>query len=47
MEALLAGTVFDGVHVPLLTAPQVALPVLCDRSVAQSIVAELSTTSLA
>jgi hypothetical protein len=38
---------FDGVHVPLFTAPQVALPMLCDRSVAQLTVAELSTTSLA
>jgi hypothetical protein len=47
MEALVAGTLFDGVHVPLFTAPQVALPVLCDRSVAQLIVAALSTTSLA
>jgi hypothetical protein len=47
IDALVAVTVFDGTHVPLLTTPQVALPLLCDRSVAQLIVAELSTTSLA
>ena len=36
---------FDGVHWPPLTVPQVAVPVLWERSVAQVTVAELPTTS--
>jgi hypothetical protein len=46
MAAIFAVTGFEGVHVPFATAPHVAVPELCERSVPQSTVAELPTTSL-
>ena len=45
IDFFVAATVFDGVQLPPLTVPQVALPVLWERSVAQATVAELATTS--